>query len=86
MPALWMETFGIVAGTLTTVSFFPQVVKTWRSKEVKDISLAMYLILTSGILLWIVYGLLIDSISVILANIVTFVLTVAILVMKIRYR
>ncbi|MDD4952867.1 MAG: SemiSWEET transporter [Desulfovibrionaceae bacterium] len=86
MPALWMETFGIAAGTLTTVSFFPQVVKTWRSKEVKDISLAMYLILTSGILLWIVYGLLIDSISVILANIVTFVLTVAILVMKIRYR
>jgi MtN3 and saliva related transmembrane protein len=81
----WIEAFGLVAGACTTFSFLPQVVKTWRTRSAKDISLAMFLVLTTGVFFWLVYGLFIRSPSVILANAVTFVLVLAVLVMKLRY-
>jgi len=80
-----MELVGILAGCCTTASFVPQVLHSWRTKSVEDISLRMYLLLCFGIILWLVYGFNIGSFSLILANGVTFVLTVAILIMKIRY-
>lgn len=80
-----MEMIGIFAGCCTTASFVPQVIHTWRTKSVEDISLRMYLLLCLGIILWLVYGFNKGSFSLILANGVTFLLTVSILVMKIRY-
>lgn len=80
-----VEMIGILAGCCTTASFVPQVLHSWRTKSVKDISLRMYLLLSSGILLWLVYGFNIGSLSVVLANSVTFVLVVSILIMKVRY-
>lgn len=80
-----MEIFGILAGCCTTGCFVPQVVHTWRSKSVRDISLRMYLLLCLGVTLWLVYGLLIDSLSIILANAATLGLAGSVLVMKIRY-
>ncbi len=77
---------GLVGGTLTTVSFLPQVFKTWRSRSAKDVSLWMFLILSLGIVMWIIYGFLIDSIPVIAANIVSFVLVFTILMLKIIFR
>ncbi|MBI4950205.1 MAG: SemiSWEET transporter [Deltaproteobacteria bacterium] len=77
---------GLVGGTLTTVSFVPQVVKTWRSRSAKDVSLWMFLILSLGIVIWIIYGFLIDSFPVIAANIVSFILVFAILMLKIVFR
>ncbi|MBI5642684.1 MAG: SemiSWEET transporter [Deltaproteobacteria bacterium] len=77
---------GLIGGTLTTVSFFPQVIKTIRTRSAKDVSLWMFLILNTGILVWIVYGFFINSIPVIAANIVSFVLVSIILVLKIIYR
>ncbi|MEW6049698.1 MAG: SemiSWEET transporter [Candidatus Zixiibacteriota bacterium] len=77
---------GLVAGTLTTVAFFPQFLKAWRSKSTKDISLIMYVVISTGILLWLVYGVLIHSLPVIVANAVTIVIALAILVLKIRYK
>lgn len=85
MEREYMEIIGVAAGFCTTAAFAPQVVRTWKTKSVEDISLGMYGLLCFGIILWIVYGFLIGSLSVILANVVTFVLAGAVLVMKIRY-
>jgi len=79
------ELLGLVAGTLTTISFVPQVLKVWRSRSAADISLAMFLLFTVGVLLWGVYGVLIGSLAVIVANAVTFLLTVGIIAMKLRW-
>ena len=75
---------GYIAGTLTTVSFVPQVVRTWKLKETRDISLAMLLLFAAGILLWTIYGVWIGSLPVIAANIMTFVLVIFLLWMKFR--
>jgi len=77
---------GLVAGTLTTAAFVPQLIKVWRSRSTRDISLAMYGIITTGILLWLIYGILIDSVPVIAANAVTLVVALMILALKIRHR
>lgn len=80
------EVLGTLAGTLTTVSFVPQVLKIWKSKSAKDISFGMFLLFSAGILLWLVYGILIGAQPIIIANSVTLVLALAIVVMKIRYK
>ena len=80
-----MEILGVVAGCCTTAAFMPQVVHTWRTKSVDDISLRMYSLFTFGVFLWLVYGIAIGSFSIILANAVTLVLAFSILVMKIVY-
>lgn len=79
------ELLGLVAGTLTTISFIPQVLQVWRSRSAADISLTMFLLFTLGVLLWGIYGVLIGSLAVIVANAVTFVLTVGIIAMKLRW-
>ena len=83
-----METvniLGTLAGTLTTVAFVPQVLKTWRSRSAKDISTGMFLIFTLGVLMWLVYGLFIHSWPIIIANAITLVLASAILAMKVYF-
>ena len=75
---------GLIAATCTTISFLPQVIKSWKTKKTKDISLPMYLIFVSGVFLWLVYGLIIKDIPLIGANAVTFALALAILILKIR--
>lgn len=77
---------GITAGTLTTIALLPQLVKTWRSKSAKDISIVMFSTSCLGLLLWTFYGFSINSVPVIVANIVSFVLAFSIVVLKIRYK
>lgn len=77
---------GFVAGTLTTVSFVPQAHKAWRSKRCDDLSWGMLLVFSGGVLLWLLYGLLLGSTPIIVANAVTLVLLLAIISMKARYR
>jgi MtN3 and saliva related transmembrane protein len=76
---------GFVAGVITTISFVPQVVRTYRNKSGRDISLWMMLLFALGITLWLIYGLLLMSLPIILANAVTLVLVMAILVLKLYY-
>lgn len=76
---------GSVAATLTTTAFIPQAWQVWRTRHTKDISLGMYAIFTCGVAMWLVYGLLIDSWPVIIANSITFLLAGAVLMMKIRF-
>jgi MtN3 and saliva related transmembrane protein len=77
---------GTVAATLTTASFVPQVLHTFRTKDVSGISLGMYSAFTLGICLWLVYGLLLDAWPIVIANAITVSLATCILVMKLRYR
>ena len=76
---------GYIAGSLTTIAYLAQVLRTLKHRRTEDISLGMYLLLCSGIALWLVYGILIHSWPVILANLITLVLSGSVLVLKIRY-
>ncbi|GIL23417.1 MAG: hypothetical protein BroJett042_19300 [Bacteroidota bacterium] len=77
---------GLVAGFLTTIAFVPQVVKTWRTKSARDLSLVMFLLFCSGVFLWTIYGFMIDELPVILWNIITLLLALVILFFKIRFK
>lgn len=76
---------GMLAGILTTVAFVPQVLHVYKTRSAKDISFGMYAIFVSGVLLWLMYGWMIMALPIIIANAVTLVLAVAILVGKIRF-
>jgi MtN3 and saliva related transmembrane protein len=76
---------GLAAGTLTTIAFLPQLIKTWKTRSAGDISFGMLATFTTGVFLWLVYGIAIDSLPVILANAVTLLLAGLILALKIRY-
>ncbi len=76
---------GFVAGTLTTISFVPQLVKVYQSKSAKDISYRMFIIFILGVMIWISYGILIKELPIIVTNSVTLVVAVAILTLKVRY-
>lgn len=80
----FVEIIGLIAGACTTGAFLPQVFHVLRTKSTKDISLHMYIILCTGVGLWMVYGLFNSAISLILANSVTFLLAFTILVLKIK--
>ncbi|MBI5184649.1 MAG: SemiSWEET transporter [Nitrospinae bacterium] len=77
---------GYLAGTLTTLAFVPQVVKTWKSKSTADISLGMFVTFCVGVFLWLVYGFLLGSPPIIAANVATLVLAMIILFLKIKYK
>ena len=77
---------GYLAGTLTTISFVPQVLRTWKLRETKDFSLAMLLLFAAGMLLWTAYGIWINSFPIIAANVITFGLVLFLLMMKFRYQ
>ena len=77
---------GLVAGTLTTISFLPQLIHTLRTKSAKDISYVMLIAFMTGVILWLIYGIFLQALPIILANAVTLALILAILALKIRYR
>jgi MtN3 and saliva related transmembrane protein len=77
--------FGYVAAILTTISFLPQAIKTIKEKNTEGISLVMYSLFTSGVLMWLVYGLYVKDIPIIVANSITLILAVTILALKIKY-
>jgi len=76
---------GYIAGALTTISFVPQVAKAWKMKETRDLSLVMLLLFAAGVLLWTLYGFWVDSLPIIAANLITFILILVLLGLKYRY-
>lgn len=73
---------GYLAAFCTTVSFVPQVYKVYKTRDVSGISSIMYALFCMGLILWIVYGIQINSLSLIVANVVTFILAVPVLIFK----
>ncbi len=80
------DILGIIAGSLTTAAFIPQVIKIWKTRSTRDISLVMFVILCIGVLLWTVYGVVFGLWPVIISNTVTFLLSGTIIIFKIRSR
>ncbi len=80
------DLIGYVAATLTTVSFVPQALKTFRTRDVSGISLGMYSLFATGVALWLVYGVMLGEAPIYVANAITLALALAVLVMKLRYR
>jgi len=84
-----MNTFtmiGMAAAACTTFSFLPQAIKVIKTKHTKDLSLAMYSTFTLGVFLWLIYGILVKDVPLIVANIITLLFALTILIMKIRYK
>ncbi len=79
------DLLGYLAGTLTTAALIPQVWRTFRTKDVSGISLRMYVVFTTGIAVWLAYGVLLGETPMMLANSVSLVLACAVLVMKLKY-
>ena len=77
---------GLAAGAFTTMAFIPQVIRTWRVKSAKDLSIAMISLNATGIFLWMIYGLYTHCLPIIVANFVTFVLMCMVLILAVRYR
>lgn len=76
---------GLAAGFLTTIAFIPQVLKIWKAKSAKDISLRMFVAFTVGVALWLAFGILKQEPAIIVWNAVTLVLAGAILAMKLKF-
>lgn len=76
---------GIAAAILTTAAYAPQAWQAWRTHSTRDVSLPMFLMMVTGITLWLIYGLMIGDLPLILANAVTLLLAGAILVAKLRF-
>ncbi|MFZ5637162.1 MAG: SemiSWEET transporter [Pseudomonadota bacterium] len=80
-----MEWAGYMAAAMTTLAFVPQAIKTIRTRDTRSISLGMYVVFTAGIAMWLVYGIALDSMPMILANVVTFLLSATILGLKLKH-
>ncbi|MHA4988174.1 SemiSWEET transporter [Cetobacterium somerae] len=79
-----MRIIGIIAATLTTIAFFPQVIQVIKSKDTKSISLTMYILFVTGVLLWVLYGFYLNDLPIIIANSIVAVASTIILCYKIR--
>ena len=77
--------FGFSAALLTTIAFLPQLYKTWTTKSAEDVSLIMLILFITGLICWIIYGLKINSIPILVANVITFIFNFSILILKITY-
>ena len=83
-PTFWLEVLGLVAACLTTSSFLPQALRIWRTRSARDVSLVMYVMMACGNTLWLVYGILLGSVSMIFANATCLLMVASVLVLKIR--
>jgi MtN3 and saliva related transmembrane protein len=81
----WITFLGILAACLTTFSSLPQLIKSFKTKHTEDLSLGMYILSSTGVLLWLIYGLTIKDTPLIFANSVGFVIISSILILKLKY-
>ena len=81
----WVSLLGYFAGILVVISLLPQVIKSWKTKSTRDISLLRYIIYIIGLVLWIIYALLIDNGPVGIMNGIGLLLALSILVLKVKY-
>lgn len=77
---------GYAAAVLTTIAFVPQALTSWRTRDLSGVSLTMYSLFTAGVALWLVYGILLGSWPIIVANTVTVILAGIVLVLKLFHR
>ncbi len=81
----YVSLVGFAAGACTTVAFLPQLVRAWKTKSTRDLSLPTFAIFCAGTILWLAYGLLTSSLPLIAANVVTVLIAAGIIVLKLKY-
>lgn len=81
---LHVDIIGYIAACLTTFSFLVQAIKSWRTKDLSGISVGMYTMFTAGVGLWLLYGIVINSMPLIVTNALTFLFALSILLMKLK--
>ena len=79
------DTYGFIAAALTTIAFLPQLIKTWRTKKADDVSIVMLVMFIIGLLFWICYASIIHILPVLIANLITLILNLAILTLKLIF-
>ncbi|HVO03195.1 MAG TPA: SemiSWEET transporter [Candidatus Cybelea sp.] len=84
LHSTWFEAVGLIAACLTTSAYLPQAFRIWRSRSARDVSLVMYVMMTSGTVLWLAYGLLVGSLSLIAANVAGLLMVGSVLVLKVQ--
>lgn len=80
-----IELLGFIAGGLVAISLMPQVIKSWKTKSTKDLAISWTLINLAGQILWIVYGVYLESISLVVMSSVTLIMTIFLVGLKIRF-
>jgi MtN3 and saliva related transmembrane protein len=80
------EIIGLLAACITTASFLPQVFKTYKTKDTSGLSLTMYITFFIGIVLWLIYGIHLNSLPMILANFITAILSLFLIIMKLKHK
>ena len=85
METIIIDILGYVSATFTTIAFLPQIIKTIRTKSAKDVSMGMFVFFTTGVFLWIIYGVLTNTMPVLIANSVIFCLSLIQIILKIKY-
>ena len=81
----YSDIFGFTAAVLSTIAFIPQVIKTWQTKSAGDVSFVLLVTFSTGCLSWVIYGVLVNSKPVTIANTITLILNITILTMKIAF-
>ena len=82
----FFEIIGLLAALLTTISFLPQVYKTWQTKDTSGLSLTMFIVFFLGIVLWLIYGIYLNNLPMILANTITAVSSIYLIIMKLKHK
>lgn len=77
---------GLAAAAITVVSILPQILKVWRTKSTKDISLGTFSLLSGGVFLWFVYGILMKDLVIIVANFLGFIQVLIMIIFKVKYK
>ncbi len=86
MSAILVTNIGLLGALVSTVSMFPQILKVWKTKSAKDISLAMFLIMVVSVTIWLTYGVLSADLPIVASNVVVFGQAVTMLSFKWKYR
>ena len=81
-----IQILGLVAGTITSITFLPQVIKIWQTKSAKDLSLMMMLLLMLGVILWLTYGLLVKDAAIIYTNSMVLGMSLVMLFFKLKFK
>jgi MtN3 and saliva related transmembrane protein len=81
-----IEILGLSAGTITSITFVPQVIRIWQTKSAKDLSLLMLLLLITGVLMWLSYGLIIKDTAIIYTNSMVLGMSLLMLYFKFRFK
>lgn len=81
----WTQVLGLTAGCLTSSSTFPQILKTWKTKDARDVSVGMFSVLLCGVILWVLYGIKKSDVPIVATNSLAILLNSIMLFFKLRY-